>query len=595
LSGVFEGLAKGTYGVIIDGIDEARSKTTEKAFEAFLDDVVRLCTTSEATTFVLLGRTQILEDCWLYLSEHGVTVGLVAISPFDIDSARKYIDAFTGIDGSNDGQYSEVRDEILNRLSSAFAGGGGADTSFLSFIGYPPVLDAIVALLSEEQNYFRLKKELEAEDLNDVEIGLLYRVILYILNREREQKVIPNIVKPLLIGLPLDQQKTIQSAAFGAEEQSLRLVWHCLGRDGSTNTIPEAVLNEQYEGQLAGWLPEHPFLAGREFRSAVFEAASLAILLASKNEEMIEAAIAYADTHKNNYHLVYLLRHIATDGVIPVESLHVVLGSALEFRSTTSSVELHVEGAQTDELEVIGFDNLVETQIDLFAGSPDAAAPKTFRFQSTIAEGQNVRFGPRLSATSIALPCDVSLGGSQEIELTAPVEISARNIHVQAAAVILRHQAGEKPDTNVVLEAERVESSATTIVTNGVSLTVAVTNPSGIAYPLVQHVQKRAPIPNDPALKEKFLRLKRILVHFRSHSKGALAKYRHKIEHVRVLGNESGPAILEQLRKDGVLTLTGSMYFLDPVQFDRHLGISWDALRRGQTSDKLLQYLGAIS
>src|SRR5262245_16677836 len=36
LSSVFQGLATGTYGVIIDGIDEARSKTTEKAFEAFL-------------------------------------------------------------------------------------------------------------------------------------------------------------------------------------------------------------------------------------------------------------------------------------------------------------------------------------------------------------------------------------------------------------------------------------------------------------------------------------------------------------------------------------------------------------------------------
>ena len=32
---VLEGLQKGTHGIIIDGIDEGRSKTTEQGFEAF--------------------------------------------------------------------------------------------------------------------------------------------------------------------------------------------------------------------------------------------------------------------------------------------------------------------------------------------------------------------------------------------------------------------------------------------------------------------------------------------------------------------------------------------------------------------------------
>ena len=96
LSRLFQGTRSGTYGVIIDGIDEARSKTTDKAFEAFLDDVARLCSGATATSFVLLGRTQILEECWDYLTTKGTSVGLVTIDPFDLDSARKYIDVFTG-------------------------------------------------------------------------------------------------------------------------------------------------------------------------------------------------------------------------------------------------------------------------------------------------------------------------------------------------------------------------------------------------------------------------------------------------------------------------------------------------------------------
>ena len=111
LSKIFQGTRTGTYGVIIDGIDEARSKTTQKAFEAFLDDVVRLCSGATTTSFVLLGRTQILEDCWVYLKTKGTSVGLVTIEPFDLDSARKYIDAFTeATDLSTPNEYAGVRD-----------------------------------------------------------------------------------------------------------------------------------------------------------------------------------------------------------------------------------------------------------------------------------------------------------------------------------------------------------------------------------------------------------------------------------------------------------------------------------------------------
>jgi len=53
ISAVLEGLSTGTFGVIIDGVDEGRSKTNEKAFEAFLDDIARLCSAESGPTFVM--------------------------------------------------------------------------------------------------------------------------------------------------------------------------------------------------------------------------------------------------------------------------------------------------------------------------------------------------------------------------------------------------------------------------------------------------------------------------------------------------------------------------------------------------------------
>lgn len=95
-------------------------------------------------------------------------------------------------------------------------------------------------------------------------------------------------------------------------------------------------------------------------------------------------------------------------------------------------------------------------------------------------------------------------------------------------------------------------------------------------------------------MRNKYLRLRKILTHFRSHSKSALAKYRDKIENERVAGNVTGRAILDRLLKDSVLRLEGKLYFLQPERVHEHLGISWPELRNGQTSKKLLQYLGSI-
>ena len=49
-----------------------------------------------------------------------------------------------------------------------------------------------------------------------------------------------------------------------------------------------------------------------------------------------------------------------------------------------------------------------------------------------------------------------------------------------------------------------------------------------------------------------------------------------KIENVHVIGNDGiGDALLSRLRRDGVLSLSGNFYFLDPENVNKHLGISW--------------------
>ena len=121
LGRISDGLRTGSHGIIIDGIDEGRSKTTEQSFEAFLDDIVQRSEGSPSTTIVIFGRSQVLDSTWIYLSDSGASVGLARLEPFNMNQAKNYIDAQVSItDTSQQGNYKEARDRVLSKLGRVF-------------------------------------------------------------------------------------------------------------------------------------------------------------------------------------------------------------------------------------------------------------------------------------------------------------------------------------------------------------------------------------------------------------------------------------------------------------------------------------------
>ncbi|MBI2859481.1 MAG: hypothetical protein HYX90_10420 [Chloroflexi bacterium] len=594
LSNIFKGIAEESYGIIIDGVDEGRAKTTQAAFEAFLDDIVRLCPRPTKTSIVLLGRTQTVDDCWDYLSSRGMAPALITISPFDLRQARQYIDSFTDArQPQYEVQYQEARDIILTKLGSAFTvKADDTGENFLSFIGYPPVLDAIVTLLKQEKNYHKLLKDIGAGSTG-VETSLLHRIALYILTREKEQKVVPNILDQLG-ALPPQISEDIRRSAFGFEEQCMRLVSFCINRPLSLQRISEPSINEKYEKVLATCPREHPFIHGRQFRNAVFESVALVTLMTSGNPECAGLVQEYVGTHKHSYHLVYLLSAIAPQGYVPIYYLDILLDSALEFRSRTSSVELHVEGPETDApLADTKGETAVDIDIEILLGK-NKEQMQTFSFNSKLANTTQVNLGWRLSATYVSLPCDVVFSGNQELDFTAPVDITANKIVLQAKALMLRCDPMDESRNYVLLQAASAQSTVESIITNGVTLALAVSDRSGLAYPAIQYVQTKEQLPPDPELGQKYLRLRRILSELRAHGRGSLARVKDKIEDDRVLKGKIGQAVLKQLLSDKILVRSGEFYHLDPKEFDKHLGISWPALRMHRMSEQLERYLRSI-
>ena len=196
---VLKGLQHGEYGIIIDGIDEGRTKTTEQGFEAFLDDLFERSKDSTAPAIIVFGRSQVILNTWVYLADKGADVGLVEFEPFSLKQAKEYIDSYVESNSlAQKGTYEEARDLILTKLSAAFSAANPKEKDeqdpFLSFIGYPPVLDAISTLLQIERNYHNLCQNLESTTSDQLETKLLVDISEYLLNRERTDKALPNFI-----------------------------------------------------------------------------------------------------------------------------------------------------------------------------------------------------------------------------------------------------------------------------------------------------------------------------------------------------------------------------------------------------------------
>jgi hypothetical protein len=282
---------------------------------------------------------------------------------------------------------------------------------------------------------------------------------------------------------------------------------------------------------------------------------------------------------------------MASERQIPIGVLPVIVGSALEFRSRTSSVGIRIEGSETEELQ--RGTQTVDIEIEIVTGSAEGQS-REFVFRSDLNGAATVELGQSLSSTYVSLPCEVVLSSAQELDFTAPVEITASKISLRSPAIILRPPLEGATDKHVLFEAESIDCTVEAIATNGLEFVLTVADRSGLTYPAIKYVKQRDAFDKDSALQEKYLRVRRILVQFRSHSRGTMARYKGKIEHERVLRNELGWTILKCLLKDGILTRDGSFYFLQPESVDKHLGISYIDLRKGLTSARLKQYLQSI-
>ena len=283
--------------------------------------------------------------------------------------------------------------------------------------------------------------------------------------------------------------------------------------------------------------------------------------------------------------------------IMPMELVPFIIQASLELETRKTFVDIDVyendnPNAQ-DEINIdidVSSNHLVEK--DIYTDGVKVDHRHCLRLLSYIAVKNEVFLGSTLHNITVELPKRKILIGDNALllRLTPPIDIEANELQIRAAKLEIQNT--EKYSIASV-QAANIDVYLTDYkgITNLGLLQIVY--PGKLGYPLNQ-CQNESIIPNGDINREHALRLRKILMLFRSHSKGTMARYCGKIDHRRVMKGEWEKRLLDKLLKDSILYKIGNFYHINPEQVDSFLGINWEQLRTGDFSAKFISYVNMI-
>lgn len=246
--------------LLIDSLDEARARVSAQSWGEFLDSIAEASESGLRT--ILFGRDRTLEEVWLTLADSGCSIAWLEVSHFPVESQKNYVDGRVSADGAMTPEaesryYAQARDAILSALS-----GSVGDKSAETFVGYAPVLDAVAAVLKDEQNHFKLVQEFSPKAGTSRHLDVLSEILHELLVRDQGK------LEPLANELELTA-----SDVYSPTEQ-IKWLWHDIAglNEPELSYITDPGTRFEYRKQVRSFLNDHPFRTENRWASAVFEA-----------------------------------------------------------------------------------------------------------------------------------------------------------------------------------------------------------------------------------------------------------------------------------------------------------------------------------
>jgi hypothetical protein len=528
--------------VIVDALDEARLRVSGASWAEYMGSIADVA--ADGHRFVLLGRERVLDDVWLNLADAGIDTEWYEISHFDAKQRQVYIDGRVGrrgFDTSNE-VYVRARDAVLSALAGTVQG-PLAD----AFVGYAPVLDAVVELLSE-RNLITVENTFSDEVQNPARIAVLERVLVSLLDREHRK------IEPLARQLELDPGE-----AYGAEEQLRWLSADLLGGVPPDLEWCPRETRADYAKQVEPFLRDHPFRSETRWASPVFSAYVAAL-------------------HFSEPSLRDALRPVGAETGLLYEFVAHREGADLIDEWQFAALHASLLAAEQQEVEAvvsIAGDEVPQGQmLEEAAGElvllAEGVVQQRLEFALVLEEPDRLRLLGPSSYLSVEFPARVDVQpGASSLALGPDCYISCRDLYLDGEAVqILRRAAIQYGSTvdeaSVVLTvSHRFFCDAALTGSPGLDVfELHVPAETRLVYPWVTY--RHDLVAADAAPDERAERFLNMLMNLvRRHGRKEWGVFDKKLEGRQVIKGDELRAVLSQLASMGVLTLSSPMVFLN--------------------------------
>ena len=554
-AGMYEPWKEERTTVLLDGLDEARLRVTQEAFEAFLADILELSLNRNIPT-VVFGRSGSIQEAWYALAEREFEAPVLEIGYYSIEDAIEFTQEKLRVDNSerlHPDTDKRAISLLLERIRSQTESDGDR------FAGYAPVLQAVAEQVGKEGNPAALVADIE----RGKQPVTLQHVATSILERERTK------LEPLSFENP-----NLAQVLYLADEQLGHLSSKVYGERSVELPQMSPADAKTYENALKTWVDDHPFLDGSNRPSSAVFGAAIATwtMHHSRSAEAVERAIEIElakGMAANPFLSEIYMNELAKDDeiYIPPEHIGVVYASLRARLSLGDTASMLIEG--TDGAEEKGS---IRAEVEI---TQLRRHEKNARVVELSTDGAGLfRLGPHVEDVEVVAPesC-LEIGPSIEVVLVAPVSVQCDLLSMEASTLIVEPSQNSSIGS-VYLEAKEFNGhKLASVPTLRGSATLGACWPNVRNYPWTSFAIEGM-TQDDPRIAEALRRLRKFVISFRSHSRGSLARFKGKIEHRRMTKG-TGQAVLDLMRSEEIVSVDDSMYFLNVDRLSEETALSY--------------------
>lgn len=577
-------ITTGEQSIIIDALDEGIAISGSNAINAFIDDVLTYanCKSNNSVPVIMFGRNQAVSFITDYLKSCNVDFLWLQISAFTLDQAGSYVDMKVKPADKFLSSYKELTEYIFDTIGSFVNQQSKVSDTFL---GYAPVLDAISTAIKQKNNYMALLEEYKKNNAS----GILFilKVIDEIIRREKEDKI-NAFINEIKNDLSDKEYRKAISTTYNDINQCEALMQIIQNEDYPIKISSEEQINSKFTERMRSFIEDHPFLNGKRFENAVFESYVIARLMI-EDPENIYLQTYLEDIYRDAYMLFYFLVELAKDKEL---DWHYI---SYAYRSLNSFDNRNDYG-QTAIMQV---GSSTEHEIKMMRNKDN----KELSCYSILDENVELKPGGIVSNLTIDSDrIDLTLD-SKSTEIIPPLICICRNIKVSGDVFLNAPQDesdGKGNDNRVVFECDRIDADFSnghrpSITKNNANILLSISATKKTVPPFSEYCcDLKLPDEMSDEFKNAFVKLRKILITFRSHSKGSMARYKGKVDDARISGHTIGKALIDKLLSEHIIYEKGCMYMLDRDCTALKLGLTFDKLQATYPTPQMIIFINTV-